>query len=206
MKKIHSVFFGVIFLIVIAPTITACSTRNEETNKNGANPGIVHVKEETRQALEEFSQSEQRILNQIVIQQGGNRFVLQNLSSKKPLGLVSDIENLLWIAPRGGAGIEPEVEERKATNLKIIQESNESTVSKNTWVRLYYQPYKPVQGMNYIGHKDIIVYIDPDNNKNAYLGIQNPDNQTEWNLFLLPGYGQWLQKEIDMLLRLTSGI
>lgn len=51
-----------------------------------------------------------------------------------------------------------------------------------------------------------MVYLDNDNNSNAYLGLQNPDNETQWTIILLPGYGSWFEREIDMIMRLTTGL
>lgn len=60
--------------------------------------------------------------------------------------------------------------------------------------------------MNDVAHKYLIIYTDPGKVNNAYLEVQNLDNQTKWDLYRLPGYGQWLKKEVDLLLRRYKGL
>lgn len=133
-------------------------------------------------------------------------------------GIIWDIEDLLWIAPRGGAGIEGGGTEKNISELPIIKESETALIddttdwysfevdTENLWIRLICAPYKPAQGENSIAHKDIMVYLDNDDNNNAYLGIQSPDDETEWTIIPLPGYGLWLAREIDMIMRRTTGL
>ncbi len=102
------------------------------------------------------------------------------------------------------------VKDQKDISIVKASENTESigkARDASPWLRLYYDPYKPVQGVNDMGHKDIIIYADnPQDTEDAYLLIQNPDNLTEWTVITLPGYGQWLQKEVDMLLRMKMGL
>ncbi|MFZ5597566.1 MAG: hypothetical protein ACOY31_11210 [Bacillota bacterium] len=148
---------------------------------------------------------------QVVIQRGNHIYPpLKNISSEEPI--ISDIQNLRWIAYRGGAGMNFRQVVKDQKDISIVKasetiESNGKAQDGSRWVRLYYGPYKPVQGVNDIGHKDIIIYADNSQDpEDAYLLIQNPDILTEWTVITLPGYGQWLQKEIDMLLRMKMGL
>lgn len=211
MKKILSLF---LILTLSLFLLTACCKTQDTINTSNRPPT-------SQQTTAVVTQVKQEILNQVIVQRGKDslRVGFQNDSSDKLrtlgiYGLVSDVENLLWIASRGSADIDPEGE-KIITELPVIQESSKSTVnggdilfyddvkSKNVWIRLNYKPFIPSQGTNIWGHKDLIVYLDPDNHNNAFLGIENAQKQNTWNMILLPGYGPWLEKEIDILLRLT---
>ncbi len=181
-----------ILMIIITITVTACSA-----NPGPTPPVLVHGAE-AEPRLE-------RTLSRIVIQRGKDCYTFRIQPGSRPYGLVTDIQNIRWIAIRGGAGIEPI--EKEVADLGIVRESEkDNATGKGLWVRFYYESYKPAQGMNDPGHKDIIVYTDRENVADAFLGIQNPDHQEKWDIFVLPGYGPWLQKEIDVLLRLATGL
>ena len=59
--------------------------------------------------------------------------------------------------------------------------------------------------MNDPPHKDIVLAITGENPEDAYLIIQAPKTSTVWNYMELKEYGQWLNREIDMLLAQTTG-
>lgn len=145
-------------------------------------------------------------LTQVIIKRGNYVFSLDNPLRFSGLGIISDIQNLLWVAPRGGAGIQPEVEQVEPKELDKVLQSGDKMNDTFCLVRLIYEPYKPQQGMNELAHKDVIIYTNPDSVNDAYLGVQNPENQTRWDLYRLPDYGQWLKKEVDLLLRLRTGL
>ncbi|MCB8818085.1 hypothetical protein [Desulfosporosinus shakirovi] len=218
MKKILSLFLMMVFTLTL---LTACSKTQNTLNTTGETPLSSSDASAPVQSTENATH-EQKILNYIIVQRGrdGVRVVLQNDSSDKlktfgHYGIVSDVENLLWIASRGGGGLDSETEEKKVTELPVIQESNKTTGinrdiwfedtggNKDVWIRLNYEPFTPDQGMNGWEHKDLIVYIDPNNHDNGFLGIQDAQDQNVWRIILLPSYGPWIEKEIDMLLRLT---
>jgi len=205
-NKLTVILLLFLFLLV-AFGCMACEITDDESEQ--INPNIIS---DTKSA--DSSQSEEkRVLNKIVIQRGEERFSFEekNWSS---YNLVSDVENLLIIAPRGGAGIDPSTFETdiEVNKIDTVRESEKNVddksevENKGVWIRLYYHPYRSGQGMNDFKHKDIVVYIDPHDRANAYLARQNPDDLSKWDLILLPGYGLWLQKEIEMLLRLKTGL
>ena len=219
MRKILSLFLMLPLVLIL---VTAC---NETPNPSNTLENLSVSVPESSQTTDHII-PEQETLNYLIVQRGQDGLcvglkndVSDKLRTLGSYGLVSDVENLLWIAPRGGAGIDSKDEEKSAMELPVIKESDKSAPqdenimwfydgisSKNVWIRFNYQPFIPGQGMNVLGHKDLIVYIDPDNDDNAFLGIQDPQNQNDWNIYLLPGYGLWLEKEIDILLRLTAGM
>lgn len=193
--------------VIITLFVVVACTRSSEANQSTAHSGIPQAAAESEQHQNAVAPTEGKILIRIIVQKDGHRFSLENSSLRKSNGLVSDVQDLLWIAYRGGAGIDPaKAEERNTKDLEIVQESNESIVTEHTWIRLFYQPYKPPQGMNDFGHQDIMVYSDPQNLHDAYLAIQDPDDQLKWKVFPIPEYGSWLQKEIEIFLRLTTGL
>lgn len=183
-------------MIMITIMVTACSNANAGLTppvlSHGATPG------EDQRGAEVESRLETTLIR-IVVQRGQDRYSLRTQPGLNPYGLVTDIQHIRWIAIRGGAGIEP-------IEKEVLDPVRESVTGKQVWVRFYYEPYKPEQGMNDRGHKDIVVYTDPENVADAILGIQNPDHQERWDMFVLHGYGPWLQKEIDILLRLAAGM
>ena len=132
--------------------------------------------------------------------------------------IVNDIDTLLWIVPRGGAGISDEGKSVLEKDNSIILESegclnqyqsskNEdwygNTDGKNLWIRVINVPYFPEEGVNELGHKDIMIYQE---GKDAYFALQDPENLEMWTIWQLPDYGVWLEKEIDMYLRVTTGL
>ena len=63
----------------------------------------------------------------------------------------------------------------------------------------------PELGVNDQPHKDIVLAVTSENLENAFLIIQDPNTLTVWNYIKLEGYGQWLSREVDMLLAQTTG-
>ncbi len=204
-KQLAAAFSPFLFLLIIFGCM-ACGITNDESEPT--NPDSISDAKSVNSSQSEAN----KVLNKIVIQRGEERFSFEekNWSS---YNLVLDVENLLIIAPRGGAGIDPSILETdiEVNKIDTVRESEKDVddkfkvENKGVWIRLYYHPYRPGQGMNDFKHKDIVVYIDPHDRANAYLSRQNPDDLSKWDLILLPDYGSWLQKEIEMLLRLKTG-
>ncbi len=94
-------------------------------------------------------------------------------------GIISDVEALAWIAPRGGAGIISEGREIKENENEYITQSNillssETDIYPNdsleTWIRIVRTPVPAQTGTTESGYKDIIVYKQDDN---ACLAVQS---------------------------------
>lgn len=157
--------------------------------------------------LEDTSQSlNDKKLIQVVVKRGNDVFSFDAPFQFSGFGIVSDIQRLLWVASRGGAGIEPETRQVEWEELDKVLETGAELRKPFCFVHLIYEPYQPMQGMNDTAHKDLIIYTDPGNANDAYLAVQNPDNQTRWSLYRLPDYAQWLKKEVDLLLRIYTGL
>jgi hypothetical protein len=120
--------------------------------------------------------------------------------------LITDTQNLLYIAQRGGAGIDDSRREEKlAKDIEVLADSDDGSQLGYSYFRLEYPPYIPEPGQNGLGYQDLILYEDPQNKEDAYIGIQNPKQLDKWTIIALPGYGQWLNKELDIHLRACCG-
>lgn len=217
MKVTVKKILSLCLMLILISTLIACS-KTQNTLTASDKPSVPN------QTSGNVTQIKKEILNYVIFQRGRDGLCvgLKNDSSDylrnlRNYGLVSDVERLLWMASRS-VFTDSEGEKKRITELPVIEESNKSipqdknmwfydgVSSKSVWIRLNYQPFIPGQGMNVWGHKDLIVYIDPDNDDNAFLGIQDPQNQNVWDIHLLPGYGPWLAKEIDMLMYMTAAM
>lgn len=221
MKKISSI--GLILVLTLTLS-TACSTATKPNTVNSPEtlpeslPGL-------SRSLEDLPQ-DRPVLESIIYQRGWDKLWLcvgiNNDASDKlrtlgSYGLISDIEQILWMVSRSEF-TDTESEKKSAAELPVIKESElnlphdetmlfyDHTGSKHSWIRLNYKPYIPGQGMNTWAHKDLIIYIDPDCESNAFLGVQDPQNDNLWEIHALPGCGPWLAKEIDMLAYMTTTI
>lgn len=132
--------------------------------------------------------------------------------------ILDDIQILKWIVPRGGIGVEEPAGEQSASDNNFLLESNKifeeysSQMEEDwyfdfedhdkVWVRLNYNSYKPAEGVNDIAHKDIMLYIEEED---LYFAIQDVDNEELWRITKIPGYGSWMEKEIELFYRLHMG-
>jgi hypothetical protein len=199
--------YGIISIFII--TIPACAINKKENKAENLNvppPTNSQITQQIQVPSNPHSQTPaEKKLTQIIVKRGNDVFPFNPLTLKES-GIILDIRDLLWVALRGGAGIQPEVKQVESKELDKDLKNGDKMKDVFCSVRLIYEPYRPKQGINDLAHKDLIIYINPDNVNDAYFGIQNPDNQTKWDLYYLPGYGQWLKKEVDLLLRLHTGL
>lgn len=119
-------------------------------------------------------------------------------------GLYKNIEAILWIAPRGGAGIDSEGNQIKAASNDFIQLSENLTsgerLEENVLLIRINRKYS-VENTP-MSYKDVVMYRD---NEDAYLAWQMADDPDIWHLFRLPGYGEWLEKEVAIFMRCATG-
>ena len=132
---------------------------------------------------------------------------------------IDNFENLRSLALRNKAGVSEILQTaddlvspilnmaEEAITTDVIDKGYISSDLENsiTWVRLLYNPYMPELGDNDQPHKDIVLAVTSENLENAFLIIQDPNTLTVWNYIKLEGYGQWLSREVDMLLAQTTG-
>lgn len=214
MKMKHSHLIAALLCVVLSLALISCDSVS--TNPfSDANSGSVKLENKVEEQLLRFA-----------VQRGAGEST-SGLSAgeqndpenplEEQLNLLEDIRNLMWIAPRGGAGITGETVSAEANALPVVSESEmaveqseelwyKETASSNTWIRLFYTAYMPEEGVNAWGHYDILLCVDTENSNDALLMIQDPQLESTWKVVRLPQYGQWLSCEIDMLLRLYFGM
>ena len=161
-----------------------------------------------------------RFLDYIVIQRSNDQIGFKNdsenrLNTASAFAIVSDISNLSWIVIRGGTGFNFSSQEKYTSQLPIVLESNSIKTkqdsmwinsdinNKNNWIRLYYRQNQSDSDYRY---GDVILFIDQNKKQNAILGLQNAKDHNIWSIFELPDYGSWLMNEINITIRLTTGL
>lgn len=75
-----------------------------------------------------------------------------------------------------------------------------------TFIRMVRSPYITQPGQNAPSSKDLVFYLDPKNQNDLYIAVQNPEQVKEWTTYTVKGYGLWLQKEIHIYLRGSRGL
>jgi|GEM_PF-1460178 hypothetical protein len=204
---------NILFTLIILNALlcTGCSANNKThaTQPSSVGNGSITI----TPTMNDNDLNLQEKESEMLIQRNSDCFRFQ-CNDLKHQGLIEDINNLLWIVPRGGAGITDVATENDSSELPIVALSNSIldkeltsyTAEDNyTWIRLVYDTYIPPAGVNAVGHKDIVIYIQPDNPDDAIFAIQDPVENSKWNITSMPGYGCWLSTEIDMLLRMMTG-
>ena len=119
-------------------------------------------------------------------------------------GLYKNIEAMLWIALRGGAGINSEGNRIDAASNDFIQLSEKLTPGERleeNILLLRINRKNAVENTS-MSYKDILLYRD---NEDAYLAWQMADDLNTWYLFQLSGYGEWLEKEVAIFMRCATG-
>jgi len=179
---------------------------------------------EQRESIPDQTPAESKNLQQencigIIVARAGDYEIYYFDSNELTKLYIHVFENLRSMALRNEAGISGILQTTDDSVYSILSAAEEtittdiidqgyisSDVKNNiTWVRLLYNPYIPEIGVNDQPHKDIIFAITGENLEDAYLIIQDPKALTVWNYMELEEYGQWLNREIDMLLAQTTG-
>lgn len=133
-------------------------------------------------------------------------------------GILNDIQVLRWLVPRGGISVEEPANMQNVSDNIFLSECNKIFEEYSSqmgdewyfdfedhnkvWVRLNYNSYKPAEGVNDIVHNDIMLYIE---DEDLYFAIQDVDNEELWTITKIPGYGSWMEKEIELFYRLHMG-
>lgn len=119
-------------------------------------------------------------------------------------GLIKNIESLAWLALRGGLEMELVDENLSEEDNTYISKSSNWESTENTddiWLRISGHADDQGEGTSIPEHQDTLVYIQ---NQDMYIGIQNPD--LKWDIWKLPEYGDWLEKEIKLFIRVATGL
>lgn len=127
-------------------------------------------------------------------------------SANAPGGVGESLDTLVWMAFREGDIIEEnqssEANEYILESNRVIDGSDE--VECNNWIRIVQEPYIPEEAsFGQVSHKDYIFYRQ---NTDAYVGIQSAEDTDLWTILIMADYGDWLEKEIDIYIRKTTGL
>lgn len=127
-------------------------------------------------------------------------------SASAPGGVDESLDTLVWIAFRGGNIISEDV---SAGENAYILESNQvlegsEEAEDHVWIRVVQEASIPQEGeMGQVSHKDYIFYVQ---GEDAYVGVQSAEDTERWTLLEMTDYGDWLAKEIDIYVRMTTGL
>ena len=76
--------------------------------------------------------------------------------------------------------------------------------SSHIWLREVQDAFTAEDGaMGEISHKDYVFYRK---DEDAYIGIQSAENGKRWMLLKMEDYGDWLEKEVKMYVRMATGL
>ena len=156
---------------------------------------------------EKESISQARIDRQIFISFNGE---IQGFKADSS-GLLQNIEQLAYLAPRGGLGMEMEAEKVPESKNPYLAESagltdmEEILTSESglVWVRLFCgSSADSGEGTSVPEHGDIAAYVQEED---LYIAEETGEKDL-WNIWKLPGYGEWLEQEIRIFLRDMTGM
>ena len=77
-------------------------------------------------------------------------------------------------------------------------------VEDHVWIRIEQEASIPQEGsLGQVSHKDYFFYVQGDD---AYVGVQSAEDAGQWTILEMTDYGDWLGKEIDIYVRMTTGL
>lgn len=123
-----------------------------------------------------------------------------------PGGVGESLDTIVWMAFREGTIIS---EDMPAEENAYILESNKvlggsEEAEDRVWIRVEQEGSIPREGsLGQVSHKDYILYVQ---GENAYVGVQSAEDTELWTILEMSDYGDWLEKEIDIYIRMTTGL
>ena len=127
-------------------------------------------------------------------------------SANAPGGVDESLDTIAWMAFRGGTIIS---EDLHAEENAYILESNKvlgssEEVEDHVWIRIEQKVFIPQEGsLGQVPHKDYFFYVQ---GEDAYVGVQSAEDTEQWTILEMTDYGDWLGKEIDIYVRMTTGL
>ncbi len=120
-------------------------------------------------------------------------------------GIMETLKAFEWLVPRSSG--ECIADNLSAEENEFITESNKvlngsEKAEDRVWIRIVQNSALPTEGST-IPHKDFIFYVV---GEDAYVGIQSPEDNDSWAIWKMPDYGDWLAKEINIYIRMTTGL
>lgn len=184
-------------LILLVSSFFLISCTRNETNVNGT---VDLSSESTEISVQNATPTETEIF---YISYNGE---IQQFDADNATGLMQNIKSLVWLAPRGGLEMElidEDVSEEE--NIYIYQSNNWENIEDSNLVWLRISNLTDVQnkgeGTSIPENQDTLVYIQ---DQDMYVGIQN--SNLKWEIWKLTGYGDWLEKEIRIFIRVVTGL
>ena len=127
-------------------------------------------------------------------------------SANAPGGVDESLDTIVWMAFREGIII---LEDLSAEENAYILESNKvlegsEEAKDHVWIRIEQEAFIPQEGsLGQVSHKDYIFYVQ---GEDAYVGVQSAEDTGQWTIIEMTDYGDWLRKEIDIYVRMTTGL
>lgn len=127
-------------------------------------------------------------------------------SDGAPAGIDENLDTIVWMALRSEA---PVAENLPAEDNPYIAESEQVIegsvdVSDTMWIRIVQESSEPEAGsIGQTSHKDYIFYKQ---DKDIYVGVQSAEDNAVWTILKMDDYGDWLEKEIEIYIRMTTGL
>lgn len=121
------------------------------------------------------------------------------------VGIMATLKAFEWLVPRSDG--ECIADNLSAEENEFITESNNvlngsEEAEDKVWIRIVQNPVLPTADST-IPHKDFIFYVA---GEDAYVGIQSSKDNNSWAIWKMPDYGDWLEKEINIYIRMTTGL
>lgn len=133
----------------------------------------------------------------------GNAFYLDGTLA----GMQETLDTLVWTALRDGTVIAedmPTEDDACIAESESALEDGAEKASTHIWIREVQDAFTAEEGAaGEISHKDYVFYRKDDD---TYIGIQSVENGKRWMLLKMEGYGDWLEKEIKMYVRVATGL
>ena len=127
-------------------------------------------------------------------------------STNAPGGVGESLDTIVWMAFRGGAIISEDMPAEENAYIlesnKVLEGSEEA--EDHVWIRIEQEASIPQEGsLGQVSHKDYIFYVQ---GEDAYVGVQSAEDTELWTILEMSDYGDWLEKEIDIYVRMTTGL
>ena len=127
-------------------------------------------------------------------------------STNAPGGVDESLDTIVWMAFRGGAIISEDMPVQENAYIlesnKVLEGSEEA--EDHVWIRIEQEASIPQEGsLGQVSHKDYIFYVQ---GEDAYVGVQSAEDTGQWTILEMTDYGDWLGKEIDIYVRMTTGL
>ena len=127
-------------------------------------------------------------------------------SVNAPGGVDESLDTIVWMAFRGGTIISEDMPAEENAYIlesdKVLEGSEKA--EDHVWIRIEQEASIPQEGsLGQVSHKDYFFYVQGDD---AYVGVQSAEDTGQWTIMEMTDYGDWLRKEIDIYVRMTTGL